>query len=132
MIRRSSRDRSISSRRSCSASRPGSWPSSCASAADIRARSATAATRGRKPSPRFLFDARDEFGIDLSQSYMVGDKLIDLECGWNAGVKKSILVRTGYGAEWERSGIEKVARANVVNGLAEAAEWILAAKNPRP
>jgi hypothetical protein len=23
---------------------------------------------GRKPSPQFLFDARDEFGIDLSQS----------------------------------------------------------------
>src|SRR5436189_1905018 len=24
---------------------------------------------GRKPSPQFLFDARDEFGIDLPQSY---------------------------------------------------------------
>ncbi len=32
---------------------------------------------------------------------MIGDKLIDLECGWNAGVKKSLLVRTGYGAELE-------------------------------
>jgi phosphoglycolate phosphatase-like HAD superfamily hydrolase len=61
---------------------------------------------------------------------MVGDKLIDLECGWNAGVKQSILVRTGYGAECERSG--KVGRANVVDSLAEAAEWILAAREPRP
>ena len=61
-------------------------------------------SRGRKPSPQFLFDARDEFGLDLAQSYMIGDKLIDLECGWNAGVKKSILVRTGYGAELERDG----------------------------
>ena len=87
-------------------------------------------SRGRKPSPQFLFDARDEFGIDLSQSYMVGDKLIDLECGWNGGVKKSILVKTGYGAEWERSG--KVGQASVVVGLAEAAEWILAARDPRP
>ena len=59
-------------------------------------------SRGRKPSPQFLFDARDEFGLDLAQSFMIGDKLIDLECGWNAGVKKSILVRTGYGAELER------------------------------
>src|SRR6185369_11656168 len=25
-------------------------------------------SRGRKPSPQFLFDARDEFGIDLAQS----------------------------------------------------------------
>src|SRR5437764_14737875 len=58
-------------------------------------------SRGRKPSPQFLFDARDEFGIDLAQSYIIGDKLSDLECGWNAGVKKSILVKTGYGAEQE-------------------------------
>ncbi len=58
-------------------------------------------SRGRKPSPQFLFDARDEFGVDLSESYFVGDKLIDLECGWNAGVKAPLLVRTGYGAETE-------------------------------
>jgi D-glycero-D-manno-heptose 1,7-bisphosphate phosphatase len=81
-------------------------------------------SRGRKPSPEFLFDARDEFGIDLAQSYMIGDKAIDLECGWNAGVARSILVRTGYGAKVEReSGLEK---AVVVDDLAAAAEWILA------
>src|SRR5690349_19298928 len=56
-------------------------------------------SRGRKPSPQFLFDARDELGIDLARSFIIGDKLIDLECGWNAGVKRSILVRTGYGAK---------------------------------
>src|SRR5213594_3107755 len=62
---------------------------------------------GRKPSPQFLFDARDEFGIDLAQSYMIGDKLIDLECGWNAGVKGSILVRTGHGAKREGLDVQK-------------------------
>ena len=80
--------------------------------------------RGRKPSPQFLFDARDEFGIDLSQSYLIGDKLIDLECGWNAGVKKSLLVRTGYGAGWERAADIRT-RAAVVDDLFAAAEWIL-------
>src|SRR5947208_13348105 len=40
---------------------------------------------GRKPSPQFLFDARDEFGIDLARSYMTEDKLSNLECGWSAG-----------------------------------------------
>src|SRR6266516_870036 len=79
-------------------------------------------SRGRKPSPQFLFDARTEFGIDLSQSYMVSDKLIDLECGWNAGVKESILVRTGYGAEYQRVHAEKLGQANVVNSLAAAAD----------
>ena len=82
-------------------------------------------SHGRKPSPQFLFDARDEFGLDLAQSYLIGDKLSDLECGWNAGVKKSILVRTGYGAELERESPEKISHAIVVDDLADAAEWIL-------
>ncbi len=82
-------------------------------------------SRVRKPSPQFLFDARDEFGLDLAGSFMVGDKLIDLECGWNAGVKKSILVRTGYGAEYERDEPEKISRAVVVDGLTGMADWIL-------
>jgi D-glycero-D-manno-heptose 1,7-bisphosphate phosphatase len=82
-------------------------------------------SRGRKPSPQFLFDARDEFGLNLAESFMVGDKLIDLECGWNAGVKKSILVRTGYGAEVERAAANKFASALIVDDLRGAAEWIL-------
>src|SRR5262245_10043810 len=82
-----------------------------------------APSRGRKPSPQFLFDARDEFAIDLAASYMVGDKLSDLQCGWNAGVKKSLLVRTGYGAITEKNG--GVGQALVVNDLNEAADRIL-------
>ncbi|MEW6306158.1 MAG: HAD family hydrolase [Verrucomicrobiota bacterium] len=82
-------------------------------------------SRGRKPSPQFLFDARDEFNLNLAQSYVIGDKLIDLECGWNAGVKKSLLVRTGYGAEWEQKAPDKVAQAVVVNGLVAAVQWIV-------
>jgi D-glycero-D-manno-heptose 1,7-bisphosphate phosphatase len=82
-------------------------------------------SRGRKPSPQFLFDARDEFGLDLSQSYLIGDKLIDLECGWNAGVRESLLVRTGYGTELERASKKDLCRAVIVNDLAGAADWIL-------
>ena len=82
-------------------------------------------SRGRKPSPQFLFDARDEFQIDLAESYMIGDKLIDLECGWNAGVKKSLLLRTGYGASLAETEAEQLARARVFNTLAEASEWII-------
>jgi D-glycero-D-manno-heptose 1,7-bisphosphate phosphatase len=85
-------------------------------------------SRGRKPSPQFLFDARDEFDLNLAKSFMVGDKLIDLECGWNTGVKKSILVRTGYGAEVERAAANKFASAVIVDDLNGAAEWILSQK----
>jgi D-glycero-D-manno-heptose 1,7-bisphosphate phosphatase len=84
-----------------------------------------ALSRGRKPSPQFLFDARDEYGIVLAHSYMIGDKVIDLECGWNAGVRKSILVRTGYGAEVERKEKEKLRDALIVDDLCEAIDWIL-------
>ncbi|HWD17990.1 MAG TPA: HAD family hydrolase [Verrucomicrobiae bacterium] len=78
-------------------------------------------SQGRKPSPKFLFDARDAFQLDLAECYMIGDKLIDLECGWNAGVKKSLLVRTGYGRKHEKNS----GAALVVDNLAAAADAIL-------
>ncbi len=82
-------------------------------------------SHGRKPSPQFLFDARDEFGLNLARSYLIGDKLIDLQCGWNAGVKKSILVRTGYGTELERQSPDKLREALVASDVVAAARWIL-------
>jgi D-glycero-D-manno-heptose 1,7-bisphosphate phosphatase len=82
-------------------------------------------SRGRKPSPQFLLDARDEFGLDLRASYIIGDKLSDLECGWNAGVKKSILVRTGYGRILEQERPDLVGAALVEDDLPAAAKWIL-------
>jgi D-glycero-D-manno-heptose 1,7-bisphosphate phosphatase len=82
-------------------------------------------SRGRKPSPQFLFDARDEFGLDLARSFMVGDKLIDLECGWNAGVRKCILVRTGYGAEYERECGGRLSPAVVLDDLSSVSRWII-------
>ena len=88
-------------------------------------------SRARKPSPQFVLDAQEEFDLDLSQCYMIGDKLIDLECGWNAGVKACFLVRTGYGAQFERESTDKLARASVVDDLAAAADLILA-RHPLP
>ncbi len=81
-------------------------------------------SRGRKPSPQFLRDARDQFHLDLGRSWMVGDKLADLECGWNAGVRTSVLVRTGYGRETELKHAEAVARAVVVDGLEDLARLL--------
>jgi len=82
-------------------------------------------SHGRKPSPAFLLDAGREFALDLAQSYMIGDKLIDLESGWNAGVKKSLLVRTGYGLETERQCAGQIVASLVVDDLAAAADSIL-------
>jgi len=82
-------------------------------------------SRGRKPSPQFLFEARNELCLDLAASYMIGDKLIDLDCGWNAGVKQSILVRTGYGAKLEQKSPEALANAWVVDDVRAAQRKIL-------
>ncbi len=52
----------------------------------------------RKPSPELVFKAAKDFNIDLSRSFFVGDMITDIQCGINAGLK-TILVKTGYGAE---------------------------------
>ena len=88
-------------------------------------------SRGRKPSPAFLHDAARDFDIDLSRSFVVGDKLIDLETGWNAGCARSLLVRTGEGALTETTAPAGVLRdAVVVDDLAAACRWILAQITP--
>jgi D-glycero-D-manno-heptose 1,7-bisphosphate phosphatase len=50
----------------------------------------------RKPRPGLLRQAEADLGIDLRRSWMVGDRLNDLQVAWNAG-GRAALVRTGYG-----------------------------------
>jgi D-glycero-D-manno-heptose 1,7-bisphosphate phosphatase len=55
----------------------------------------------RKPKPGLLLRAAAEFDINLSNSWMVGDRYSDIELAANAGVK-CVLVLSGYGrGEWE-------------------------------
>lgn len=51
----------------------------------------------RKPMPGLIDQAKQDFGIDLCRSWLVGDKVSDIQAGLAAGVK-SILVQTGYGS----------------------------------
>lgn len=48
----------------------------------------------RKPKPKLLLDAAAEHEIDLTNSYMIGDRHSDVLTGVNAGTK-TILVKTG-------------------------------------
>ncbi|MEK6320313.1 MAG: HAD family hydrolase [Acidobacteriota bacterium] len=52
----------------------------------------------RKPAAGLAFKAADEFGADLSRSFVIGDNVCDVEMGKRVGAK-TILVRTGYGAQ---------------------------------
>jgi len=74
----------------------------------------------RKPNPGMLLRAAAEHGLDLSRSWMVGDKDIDLEAGRRAGCKVA-LVRTGYGSKVDGSAADLVAES-----LPEAVALILA------
>src|SRR4030042_2964547 len=47
----------------------------------------------RKPQPGLLFHAAKDFGLDLSQCYMVGDNLTDIKAGRNAGCKTLLIGR---------------------------------------
>jgi D-glycero-D-manno-heptose 1,7-bisphosphate phosphatase len=55
----------------------------------------------RKPNPGMLLDAAEQMNLNLSRSWLVGDKIIDLEAGMSAGLADVVLVRTGYGASME-------------------------------
>lgn len=80
----------------------------------------------RKPSPNALLHAAKEYNIDLSQSYFIGDKITDLQCGWNAGVKRSYLVMTGFGT----CTYEKIKSGQIVpSGSYHAAVDLLDAAN---
>jgi len=49
----------------------------------------------RKPEPGMVLQAAREHDVDLSRSFLIGDKEIDAECAHNAGVR-AIRVRTGF------------------------------------
>lgn len=52
----------------------------------------------RKPQTGMLRQAQEQFPIDMTRSYMVGDRASDLICGQNAGLK-TILLESGYGTK---------------------------------
>ena len=80
----------------------------------------------RKPRPGMLERARDEMGIDLGASYMVGDSAKDLGAGHRAGTT-NVLVLTGYGkGELEhQSHAWSVQPDHVAADLQDAITWIL-------
>jgi D-glycero-D-manno-heptose 1,7-bisphosphate phosphatase len=76
----------------------------------------------RKGAPGMLLQAAADYQIDLSKSYIVGDKLADVEAGSRAGCTP-ILVLTGYGSiEYKRLA---EGEARVCADLHEAAGLIL-------
>ncbi len=74
----------------------------------------------RKPLPELIFRASSELGADLGHSFMIGDKICDLELALNSGVTP-VLVRTGYGREEESKAITLMPGLIVADELEDAA-----------
>jgi histidinol-phosphate phosphatase family protein len=78
----------------------------------------------RKPAPGLFLRARDEMGVILEESWVVGDRLGDLRAGRQVGAR-TILVATGYGQS-EHALPEHTACVDYfVPTLREAADVIL-------
>ncbi|NLV91779.1 MAG: HAD family hydrolase [Firmicutes bacterium] len=80
----------------------------------------------RKPNPGMLLQAQEELDVDLSRSYMIGDKITDVEVAHRVGAK-GIFVLTGYGLgsyEYERDSWT-VKPDYICDDLLAAVQWIL-------
>lgn len=80
----------------------------------------------RKPKPGLILQAAQEHEIDLSRSFMVGDKYTDVELAQKAKVK-SIMVMTGYGIgeyEYQRKDWPQMPD-KIAKDLLEAVEWVI-------
>lgn len=60
----------------------------------------------RKPKPGMLVRAAAEMRLDLKRSWMIGDRVTDLQAGAAVGCR-TVLVRTGYGALINPAGLDR-------------------------
>lgn len=78
----------------------------------------------RKPCPGLLLQAAADLNLDLSRSYMIGDKQSDLDAGYAAGCH-TILVRTGFGEITYKALVQQPRQPDCVAAtLLEAAQWV--------
>ncbi|UCD70771.1 MAG: HAD family hydrolase [Syntrophobacterales bacterium] len=81
----------------------------------------------RKPATGMIERACSELGIDPKRSYMIGDRIIDVEFGHKIGTK-GILVLTGYGKGELTycNGQWKEKPDFIAQDLYDAVRWIVA------
>jgi D-glycero-D-manno-heptose 1,7-bisphosphate phosphatase len=83
----------------------------------------------RKPAPGMLLRAVQDLNIDLTRSYLVGDRFNDMEAGKKIGVR-GILVKTGFGQSLlQDDGPDEATPENkpdfIAADILEAVKWIL-------
>ena len=76
----------------------------------------------RKPKPGLLVAAAGAHGIDLAQSFLIGDRWRDIDCGAAAGVR-TVWIDRGY-----RERGPSAPPSYTAQSLGEAAEWVLGSR----
>jgi D-glycero-D-manno-heptose 1,7-bisphosphate phosphatase len=72
----------------------------------------------RKPKPGMILRAQKKFGVDLTGSFMVGDRWRDIEAGRRAGCR-TVLIGNGYGETFPSTP------TTMADSLPAAASWII-------
>jgi D-glycero-D-manno-heptose 1,7-bisphosphate phosphatase len=80
----------------------------------------------RKPAAGMVRQAAAALDLDVAQSFVVGDKWLDMGLARNAGAT-GVLVRTGYAGGNEAVPPAGCEPAVIVDTLLDAARWIVAA-----
>jgi len=57
----------------------------------------------RKPKPGMFLQAQDTQGVDMGQSWMIGDKEADIQAANTAGIKNTVLVKSGHDIDEKHS-----------------------------
>lgn len=77
----------------------------------------------RKPNPGMIEEAIGEFDIDSRNSFVIGDKISDIEAGRRAGCKAILLVsEDSLNEEAEAASAPDL---HIVTDLYQAAEWVI-------
>jgi len=86
----------------------------------------------RKPKIGLITRAAEELDIDLSESWMIGDRYSDIELAHHAGIR-SAFVLSGYGrGEWEHQRTGWTYQPDLISeNLLEAVEGIVGRKKFR-
>jgi len=79
----------------------------------------------RKPNPGMIKEAAVEYDIDLKGSFVIGDKISDIEAGHRAGCKTVLLADKEYPEEGEIASMPDYIAAD----LYEAVNWLVSSNN---
>jgi histidinol phosphatase-like enzyme len=89
----------------------------------------------RKPSPELLLEAAKVHEVDLGASFLIGDRLSDIECGLNAGCRNVLLTHEKSSRRESLDPDDRVAREKahyIAETLQDAARWILEVSSSIP